>query len=66
MKKNKKANPELITDLHLTELFNKLNREVITKNSVMGLLTEISLGKKVDYSKYEIKLPANLESEIKK
>ena len=66
VKKNKKADPSRIKEVDLKKLFNKLDQGILAKSSVVDLLIGISLGKKADYSRYEVKIPTNLGAEIKR
>ncbi len=65
LKKHKKSNPLLIKDKDLEQIFEKLEKGNITKNSVIEILTEIALGKKMNLEKYKV-AEIDLKNEIKK
>jgi Glu-tRNA(Gln) amidotransferase subunit E-like FAD-binding protein len=57
---------EKIKDKDFEIVFENLNKGVIAKNHVIPILTDISLGKKLDLGKYKIVEKGNLEKEIEK
>jgi len=63
--KNKKGDVEKVQKEHIVQVFGALNDGKILKNNVMDILVDVSLGKKLDISKYKVE-EIDLESEIKK
>jgi len=47
-------------------IFDKLNKNEISKDAILEILVDISKGKKIDYSKYKFIPAAQIENEIKK
>ncbi|MFH1211427.1 MAG: Glu-tRNA(Gln) amidotransferase subunit GatE [Candidatus Woesearchaeota archaeon] len=62
---DKHADASLIKDEDILGILRKLDNGKISKDSVMPLLVEISLGKKPDFSKHEQLSDKELEKEIK-
>jgi len=58
--------PFLVKNKHLREIFSALNHRKISKNSVIEILVDISAGKGLKLSKYELSDSIDLEQEIKK
>jgi Glu-tRNA(Gln) amidotransferase subunit E-like FAD-binding protein len=65
-KKHPKSNPEKITPSHLKQIFQALNKGSISKDAVMQLLTDISLGKPLHIKEQKKSIPpTQLEKEIR-
>jgi Glu-tRNA(Gln) amidotransferase subunit E-like FAD-binding protein len=66
LNENKKADPSLVKHDDLEKVFKELDQGRITKDSVLALLLDVSLGKKLEFSKFEQVSDKELEAEIKK
>jgi len=63
-KKHKGADPFLIKDNQVIEIFTRLDNGEISKDSIMDILADISLGKKPDASKYKLER-VDIDKEVK-
>ncbi len=67
MPKDIKKRHNIDIDLkYLDEVLDKLNKSLITHDSVSEIMVDIAKDKKIDYKKYEISNKTDIESEIKK
>ncbi len=62
----KRYGREINIEEYIEDIFEKLNKKKISKDAVFEILIELSHGKKVDYSEYELMSDKVLEKEIKK
>jgi Glu-tRNA(Gln) amidotransferase subunit E-like FAD-binding protein len=62
----KPCDPTLITQKMVSDIFDELGNGNITKEIVMGILVDISKGKKLNFDNYKIKLPDNFEKDVEK
>lgn len=64
-KKHRSADPFLVDANDIIAVFEKLNKGEISKDSVLDLLADISLGKKLDFGEYKLE-DIDIETEVKK
>jgi len=60
------CDPELVTQNHLTKIFEALNKAEISNNSVMDIIVEIAKRHGLNISKHKIASVDDLEDQIKK
>lgn len=62
----KRYNVEIDIEKYAGEVFDKLNKNIISKEAVIEVLLDLSKGKKIDYSKYKGIADKEIEKEVKK
>ncbi len=60
------CDPARITEEHLQEVFTELDKGTIAKGSVLKILADIALGKKIDINKYRLEQVDDLEESVRK
>jgi len=63
LRKHKGADPLKIKDDHLKQIFKAVNDGKVSKNSIIDILSDISLGKEFDLKQYEVQ-EIDLEKEV--